>query len=56
VGSSNVHKRLRDKERYANMSREEKDERNRKERERRRMKKALANGNQQGEVYNPKFL
>jgi hypothetical protein len=38
------------------MSREEKDERNRKERERRRMKKALAIGNQQGEVYIPNFL
>jgi hypothetical protein len=35
------------------MSREKKDERNRKERERRRMKKALSDGNRLGQVHVP---
>jgi hypothetical protein len=35
-----------DRERYAKMSREKKDERNRKDRERRMKKKGLANGKQ----------
>jgi hypothetical protein len=38
------------------MSRDKKDERNRKERERRRKKKALAIGNQLGHVHVPFFF
>jgi hypothetical protein len=49
--TSNDRKRQRDKERYAAMSREKKDERNRKARERRMMKKALPYGVQAGEVH-----
>jgi hypothetical protein len=50
--ASKDRKRQRDRERYAAMSREKKDERNRKERER-RMKKALSDGNQLGQVHVP---
>jgi hypothetical protein len=49
--TSNDRKRQRDKECYAAMSREKKDERNRKARERRMMKKALPDGVQAGEVH-----
>jgi hypothetical protein len=52
---SNVRKRQRDKEHYAAMSRDKKDEINRKEGERRRKKKALAIGNQLGHVHVPFF-
>jgi hypothetical protein len=48
---SNVRKRQRDKERYAAMSREKKDERNRKGRERRRKKKAQTIDNQLGHIH-----
>jgi hypothetical protein len=51
--TSNDRKRQREKERYAAMSREKKDERNRKQRERRMMNKALADGNQLGQVHVP---
>jgi hypothetical protein len=51
--ASKDHKRQRDRELYAAMSREKKDERNRKERERRRMKKALSDGNRLGQVHVP---
>jgi hypothetical protein len=40
-----------DRERYAKMSREKKDERNRKDRERRMKKKGLTNGKQLPQLY-----
>jgi hypothetical protein len=49
--TSKDRKRQREKERYAAMSREMKDDRNRKQCERRMMKKALADGTQLGQVH-----
>jgi hypothetical protein len=51
--ASKERKRLREKERYAAMSREKKDEKVRAQRERRMMKKAPTDGNQLGQVHVP---
>jgi hypothetical protein len=51
--ASKERKRQRERERYAAMSREKKDEKVRAQRERRMVKKALADGNQLGQVHLP---
>jgi hypothetical protein len=51
--ASKKRKRQRERERYAAMSREKKDEKIRAQRERRMVKKALADGNQLGQVHVP---